>query len=190
MSFWECVPHTLAQHDNAEHTARAAASLRQVHKALADFSGALPNFWEKIDHCHGLLETQSALSALAPTDRQFLMAVYTRLRSALDRLPLRLAPIHGDAHSGNVFMTADGAIWNDLEDACFGPPEWDIAWLHEVDLAQFEPINRDALVALSHLRGFCVSVWCWDLASNPQKREAAKYHLSYLRAQTAMGALE
>src|SRR5258708_27272964 len=35
--------------------------------------------------------------------------------------------------------------------------------------------------ALRDLRSWCVSVWCWDKYELPEKREAAEYHLGYLR---------
>jgi hypothetical protein len=56
-------------------------------------------------------------------------------------------------------------------------------------LAAFEPINHDALLMLGYLRSMCVSVWCWDLAEIPEKREATEYHLSYLREQAAAGRI-
>lgn len=189
MTFWEFVTHTPAQENNAEHTTRAAAALCRVHQALADFPGELPNFWAKVDQCRGLLRTQSALPALAPNDRRFLLQVCDRLQTSLDRMPLRFARIHGDAHLGNVFITSDGALWNDFEDVCLGPREWDIGWLPEAELAAFEPLNRGALVVLGYLRSLCVSVWCWDLADIPEKREAAEYHLSYLRGQALAGRI-
>jgi Phosphotransferase enzyme family len=181
VTFWEFVSHVPADDDNAEHTARAAAALIRVHQALADFPFELPNFWAKINQCRNLLQTPSALPALALGDRQFLLSVYSSVRTALDRLPVRLVPILGDAHLGNVFITSDGALWNDFEDACLGPREWDIVFLPELELAAFEPLNRDVLVELGYLRSLCVSVWCWALADIPEKREAAEYHLSYLR---------
>ena len=189
VTFWEFVSHVPADKDNAEHTALAAAALSRVHQALADFPSELPNFWAKIDQCRSLLQTQSALPALAPDDRQFLLSVYGSLRTAFDRLPVRLVPILGDAHLGNVFITSDGALWNDFEDACLGPREWDIGFLPERELAAFEPLNRDALVELGYLRSLCVSVWCWALAEIPEKREAAKYHLGYLREQASAGQI-
>jgi thiamine kinase-like enzyme len=185
MTFWEFVSHVRADEENAEHTARAAAALSAVHQALADFPSELPNFWAKIDRCRNLLQTSSALPALAPGDRQFLLSVYSSLRTALDRLPMRLVPILGDAHLGNVFITSDGALWNDFEDACLGPREWDIGCLPEPELAAFEPLNREALVELGYLRSSCFSVWCWALADIPEKREAAEFHLGYLRERAA-----
>jgi Ser/Thr protein kinase RdoA (MazF antagonist) len=35
-------------------------------------------------------------------------------------------PIHGDAHDENALA---GGIWQDLDDACTGPIEWDLASL-------------------------------------------------------------
>jgi Ser/Thr protein kinase RdoA (MazF antagonist) len=189
MTFWELVTHTPADQDNADHIAQAATALRRVHQALANFPGQMPNFWAKIDQCRHLLQTQSALPALAPGDRQFLLEVYHSLRISLDRLPVRLAPIHGDTHLGNVFITSDRAIWNDFEAVCLGPREWDVGWPPEAELAAFEPLNRDALVVLGYLRSLCVSVWCWDLADIPEKREAAEYHLGYLREQASAGQI-
>jgi Ser/Thr protein kinase RdoA (MazF antagonist) len=190
-TFWEFVAHIPADEDNAKHTAHAAVALHRVHQALSDFPGRLPNFWAKIEQCRDLLRNQSALPALAVGDRQFLLEVYDRLRIALDRLPVRLVPIHGDTHLGNVFITPHGVLWNDFEDVCLGPREWDvgISWLPEPELAAFEPLNRDALVMLGYLRSLCVSVWCWDLADLPEKREAAEYHLGYLRGQVSAGQI-
>jgi Phosphotransferase enzyme family len=189
VTFWEFVSHVPANEDNAEHTARAAAALSRVHQALADFPFELPNFWAKVDQCRNLLQTPSALPELAPGNRQFLLSVYSSVRTALDRLPVRLLPILGDAHLGNVFITSDGALWNDFEDACLGPREWDIGFLPEPELGAFEPLNRDALVELGYLRSLCVSVWCWALAHIPEKREAAEYHLGYLRERASAGQL-
>jgi hypothetical protein len=189
VTFWEFVSYVPADEDNAEHTARAAAALSRVHQALADFPSELPNFSAKIDQCRNLLQTPAALPALATTDRQFLLSIYSSLRIALDRLPMRFVPILGDAHLGNVFITSDGALWNDFEDVCLGPREWDIGFLPERDLAAFKPINRDALLELGYLRSLCVSVWCWALADIPEKREAAEYHLGYLRQRATAGQL-
>jgi len=189
VTLWEFVSHVPADEANAEHTARAAAALSRVHQALADFPSGLPNFWAKIDQCRNLLQTPSALPGLAPGDRRFLLSVYSSVRTALGRLPVRLAPILGDAHLGNVFITSDGALWNDFEDACLGPREWDIGFLPERELAAFEPLNRDVLTELGYLRSFCVSVWCWALADIPEKREAAEFHLGYLRESASAGRI-
>ena len=73
----------------------------------------------------------------------------------------------------------------DFEGVSLGPREWDIGSLPNVDLTAFEPINRDVLSALSVLRSLCVSVWCWAKYDMPEKREAAEYHLQYLKQRFA-----
>jgi Ser/Thr protein kinase RdoA (MazF antagonist) len=39
--------------------------------------------------------------------------------------------LHGDAGIGNLLLTGEGLLWNDLEDVCRGPVEWDVAGLVE-----------------------------------------------------------
>lgn len=36
-------------------------------------------------------------------------------------------PLHGDAHLGNVLWSPAGPLWSDLENACAGPIEYDLA---------------------------------------------------------------
>jgi hypothetical protein len=181
LTLWRFVDHVAADGDNAEHAASAAAALRRVHEGLADFRDDLPSFWIKVEQCRNLLENDSALPALCVSDRRFLLMFYDRIRGLLDGLSINLVPIHGDAHFGNVFITSDGAQWNDFEDVCVGPREWDIGWLPGRDLDGFEPIDHNLLSVLHYLRSWCVSVWCWNKYDLPDKREAAEYHLWYLR---------
>jgi hypothetical protein len=78
-------------------------------------------------------------------------------------------------------MTSEGARYGDFEDISLGPREWDVGWLPDADLSAFEPINRDLLSSLADLRSLCVSVWCWAEYGMPEKKEAAEYHLEYLK---------
>jgi thiamine kinase-like enzyme len=140
----------------------------------------------KINECQALLEDESALPALSVADRPFLLAVYRRVMAALDALPLEFTPIHGDAGAHNVFITSKGACYSDFENVSLGPREWDIGFLSpHIDLTAFEPVNREVLSVLSDLRSVCVSVWCWAKHDVPEKREAAEYHLGYLKARFA-----
>jgi hypothetical protein len=67
----------------------------------------------------------------------------------------------GRNQPSNVLITPQGGLWNDLEDVSLGPREWDVGWLPEADLAQFEPLNQNLLSAFHYLRSLCASVWCW-----------------------------
>jgi aminoglycoside phosphotransferase (APT) family kinase protein len=179
MTLWRFVKHAPLDCDDAAQVASAAQALRAVHRALADFPDDLPPYTHKIDECAALLVDESRLTALADADRAFLSGIHTRLAASLGSFQLEAVPIHGDAHAGNVFMTDGGALWTDFESACLGPPEWDAGFLPA--LAEPRPIDREPHELLADLRSFCVSVWCWDLAHMPQKREAAEYHLDRLK---------
>jgi Ser/Thr protein kinase RdoA (MazF antagonist) len=128
MTLWRFVEHTAADPDNREHMASAAAALRQTHDALADFTGELPSLRMKIGECRALLEDRSALPALPVADRRFLVVVYARIVAALDVLPVKAVPIHGDAGTHNVLMTSAGARYTDFESVSAGPREWDIGF--------------------------------------------------------------
>jgi len=107
-----------------------------------------------------------------------LLDVYNRLKRSLARFSISAVPIHGDAQAANVFITATGARWTDFGSASLGPREWDLCCMPELPV--LEPIDHELRTVLAEVRSFCVSVWCWDLADLPGKREAAKYHLDYL----------
>ncbi len=181
LTFWQFLDHVAADENNGKHIAGAARALRRVHAGLADFPGELPSFRIKIDECRALLDDESALRALPAADRSFLTKVHDRIGGVVDAADFEAVPIHGDAHLGNVLIASDGAYWNDFEDVCMGPREWDIGWLRDADLRAFEPVNRDLLSVLSDLRSWCVSIWCWAKFDVPEKREAAEYHLQRLR---------
>jgi Ser/Thr protein kinase RdoA (MazF antagonist) len=185
LTLWRFVAHVAADPDDREHMASAAEALRRVHDALADFPGELPSFRTKIEKCHALLQDESALTALAPADRAFLLVAHDRFITELDRFALELVPIHGDAGPHNVFITSEGARYADFADVSRGPREWDIGFLPDIDLSAFEPINRDLACVLSDLRSLCVSVWCWAKYDRAEKREAAEYHLGYLKERFA-----
>jgi aminoglycoside phosphotransferase (APT) family kinase protein len=71
------------------------------------------------------------------------------LRIAAERMNrpgLTEQPVHGDAHLGNVLA---GGLWLDLDEACTGPPEWDLACLRHCFFlfGELERETREALAA-------------------------------------------
>jgi hypothetical protein len=185
LTLWRFIEHIPTDFDNQAHVASAAKALRRIHDALAEFPGELPQFRSKLNECRTLLNDQTSLPALARADRAFLLALYDRLLAALDAMALTLIPIHGDAGAHNVFITSQGARYGDFEAVCLGPREWDIGCLPDIGLTAFAPIDRDLFSILSDLRSLCVSVWCWAKHDIPEKREAANYHLAYLKERFA-----
>jgi hypothetical protein len=183
LTLWQFVAHAPADGDNPAHLAAAVTALRDIHQSLSDYLGPLPSFRTRIDQCRILLTDRSSLPALCDADRKFLLTTHDRIVREMDGLPIELIPLHGDAGLHNVLMTSDGARYTDFEDACLGPREWDVGWLPNADLARFEPIHRGRLSVVSDLRSLCVAVWCFAKYDMSDKREAADYHLGYLKGR-------
>jgi hypothetical protein len=119
VTLWAHVDHDLAR----AQPAAAGRALRKLHDALADYPVPLPA-------CDRSGEVEDVLWRLTPSiiaSAEELAA----LRAAVIRLP-PLPPgqaLHGDAHLRNVLWTPDGPLWSDLENACSGPVEFDLAAL-------------------------------------------------------------
>jgi hypothetical protein len=57
--------------------------------------------------------------------------------------------------------------------------------LPDVDLTLFEPIDAALYATLVDLRSLCVAAWCFAKYEVAEKREAADYHLGWLKERTA-----
>ncbi|MEV6609826.1 phosphotransferase [Kutzneria sp. NPDC051319] len=124
MTFWTYVAHDPGV---AIKPTDFAAALADLHQALADCSAPLPTAGPLDDvllglpfvgeHAEALRTEHARLSALLPSGGQAL---------------------HGDAHPGNVLVTAAGLVWNDFEDTWRGPVEWDLAVMRRTKLLDGE----------------------------------------------------
>ena len=147
--------------------------LRAIHEALADYDGALPRAGRAG-------EVDEMLAPLPPSpDVEMLRELASR------PLPEGQA-LHGDAHLGNCLP---GPVWHDLETACRGPREYDLAALvlsdrtdaalaleaygdHDADLVEASLPVYAAWVCAS----FMVAV-----ARRPDAAAALERQLAYLR---------
>jgi Ser/Thr protein kinase RdoA (MazF antagonist) len=127
ITFWALVEHDPGR---ALEPAELGASLRALHGALADFPAAK---LDPVARVRGEIER--------------LGAAVDDLADAAFASPAPVQALHGDASFTNVLKTPAGLIWNDFEDVCSGPVEWDLAGL--VDSAQARELGGpwvDALV--------------------------------------------
>ncbi len=164
-----------------------------------------------VDVARALTELHAALAQVAPPageplDRPLLdLATFAaggtrwgaspaqchRLRARLDALRPRLAgpatALHGDAHPGNLLATPDGWRWTDLEDACAGPRQWDLACLRltsrldgraALDAVPGAPSDAD-LAPWLELRRMHAAAWTAVLATaRPAYAAAARERLT------------
>ena len=125
LTFWPYLPPAGPP---APSPARFGGMLRELHTVLAGYPEPLPYLGTPYGDIAAVLDGALPPGA-APVlpDRRALGERFARLRAELDGRPGR--PLHGDAHPGNLLSTRDGWRWNDLEDTCAGPVEWDLACL-------------------------------------------------------------
>jgi hypothetical protein len=109
--FW----HLLVRAGELDATA-AGRGLHTIHDSLADYDGELPRAGRAE-------EVRAMLQPFSPSDDVELLC-----ELASQELPEGQA-LHGDAHLFNCIQTPVGPIWHDLETACRGPREYDLAAL-------------------------------------------------------------
>lgn len=121
VTFWRFVDHDPARFE----ADLAGRSLRELHAALADYHGPLPAF-DRLDEVGRLLDTLRPSELASEHDLATLRGVQARLAPPVAD---RWRPLHGDSHLNNILWSPAGPLWTDLENACRGPVEYDLACL-------------------------------------------------------------
>jgi len=120
MTFWDYVPHD-ARGDEVDPR-ELGRSLRDLHAALAKFPGEL-------EPLLGVQEDIRLLLDELPSASESLRTSLSELTPRVFDSALPAQPLHGDTGLSNVLRTDRGLLWNDFEDVCSGPVEWDVAGL-------------------------------------------------------------
>ena len=188
VSFWRHVDHDPARADPVA----AGRSLRDLHAALASFPEPLPALRApgRGRRLLGLLQPSAAASE---TELAALGEAHERLAKA--HLP-EGRPLHGDAHLGNVLWTPSGPLWADLENACAGPIEWDLAcitWRNAPGtpeaIAAYGPHDQELIDAAEPLLALFLAAWTIVVAERAPSDEAVAE--AHRRIERAVGyALE
>lgn len=125
MTFWAWEPE--AGDGRAEGDA-AGSALAELHEAIAGYPGMLPLMGPILNDAPRMLtflmRTDWLPSDLLDSAESALGESWSAVKLAGEPRPL-----HGDASLSNLFVTAGGLMWSDLEDACLGPAAWDLAVL-------------------------------------------------------------
>lgn len=137
---------------------KAGSSLRAFHEAARSWKGELRTFDPR--------DEAVRIADLVGGDAGEVLKAAAQALLVPD-LPQQ--PLHGDAHLGNVVA---GGVWQDLDEACIGPIEWDVACLrhrwflrgeieHETRdaLAAYGPYDDDALKAVEPLVVLFTAAW-------------------------------
>jgi Phosphotransferase enzyme family len=161
--------------------ATAGRGLRRIHDSLVDYDGELPRGGRAT-------EVRAMLAPFAASDDVELICDL-----ASRELPEGQA-LHGDAHLFNCIQTATGPVWHDLETACRGPREYDLAALVLDDrsrgpdpearaaIAVYGPYNEDILEqALPVYASWVAASFMVAVARRPDAAPALERQLRFLR---------
>ena len=120
MSFWQFVQVVAGSADPGE----VGRTLRCCHEVLRGFAGPLEPL-AILRESLGVLERTGGEGAFGEDGAELLRRTLDKALGKLSAVPGQ--PLHGDAHYGNLMLTAEGVLWTDWEDTFAGPVEWDVA---------------------------------------------------------------
>ncbi|HET9324610.1 MAG TPA: phosphotransferase [Gaiellaceae bacterium] len=158
VTFWKHVDHDPARFDPEA----AGRSLRALHRALAAYEEPLPSF-DRLDEIDRLLRLLRPSTIASADDLSALRRAWQRLEPPP---PGGRRPLNGDSHFNNVLWTEEGPLWTDLENACEGPVEYDVACLLWRDapgtnraVAAYGRYDREVAASVEPFLSLFLAVW-------------------------------
>jgi aminoglycoside phosphotransferase (APT) family kinase protein len=124
LSFWRLIQ---PDPDRRPSVAEGGRALQELHRALRNFPGELPYLASPLVEVPRLLDRIERQGDLPSADLAILRSAHERLAAALLSSAAPAQALHGDAHLRNLIATSNRLFWNDFEDTCSGPVEWDLA---------------------------------------------------------------
>jgi hypothetical protein len=160
-----------------------AHALKLLHTGMRQIDMATPHFTDRVAEAQELVDSQDRTPDLRDADRQLLNKTLRRVgqrivdRSGVEQL------LHGEPHAGNLLRTKDGLRWIDLETACRGPVEFDIAHAPERVSSHYRGADQGLIRECRILMFAMVASWRWDRDDDlPNGRRLALAWLKELRS--------
>lgn len=146
-----------------------AQALGRLHAALQQTTTQLPGYEHWLDLFATSLFDDAEMVNLDDDSRDYLRRAYSSLRPRIDVHPYAPMRLHGDPHTGNMLRTSSDLVILDLETACIGPLEWDLASLVSGVADNYEHgVDSDLLTLLREMNRVRVATWSFV---NPTQAE-------------------
>ena len=150
VSLWE----DLGDDDSRATPQETAQALAAWHAVLAGSGTGLPVMPMVGRGITEPLEYAARRGLLDPLTHAVLTREHQEALAGIEGRGTQQVLLHGDAHRGNLLRDSAGVWrWNDLEEACRGPIEWDLAVLGSTPT---EELGRAALTAYCDITGTAV----------------------------------
>jgi len=174
-TYYEPVPREVAPAEYAHALERLHAGMRQIDMAT-------PHFTDRVAEAQRLVNSPDYTPDLPDADRELLTNTLRRLRRAVVEWGGAQQLLHGEPHPGNLLRTKNGLLFADLETACRGPVEFDIAHVPEEVSEHYPDVDQALLGECRILMLAMVAAWRWDRDDQfPNGRRAAAELLSEMR---------
>ncbi len=175
-TYYESVPpQEVAPAEYAHALARLHAGMRQIEIAT-------PHFTDRVAEAQQLVASRDHTPELADADRALLSTTLRRLRRSVVEWGGAEQLLHGEPHPGNLLRTRHGLLFADLETACRGPVEFDIAHAPEAVSTHYPDADQQLVQQCRVLMLAMIVTWRWHRDDDfPNGRQLGQTWLNELR---------
>jgi len=170
-----------------------AEALSRLHAGMRQVDVTTPHFTDRVREAEDLVGSRDRTPDLGDADRDLLANTFSRVMPAIAGRGAAEQLLHGEPHPGNVLNTENGTLFIDLETACRGPVEFDLAHVPKAVSECYAGIDRALLDECRLLVLAMVAAWRFDPQDQfPGGSQAARELLAALRAgppYPALGAI-
>jgi aminoglycoside phosphotransferase (APT) family kinase protein len=170
-----------------------ADALARLHVGMQNVDLKTPHFTDRVKEAQELVASRRRTPELGEGDRDLLVNTFRRVMPAIAARGASEQLLHGEPHPGNVLNTTNGPLFIDLETACRGPVEFDLAHVPIEVSKCYRGIDHALLDDCRVLVLAMTAAWLSDPENRfPGGREAARDLLAALRAgppYPALGAI-
>ena len=167
-----------------------ADALSRLHRGMQQVEIVTPHFTDRVREAEALVGSRDRTPELADADRDLLMRTFGRVMPVIAERGAAEQLLHGEPHPGNVLNTANGPLFIDLETACRGPVEFDLAHVPTEVSGRYAGIDHSLLDECRALVFGMIAAWLSDADDRfPSGRQAARELLAALRAGPPYPAL-
>ena len=162
-----------------------AQALHRLHAGLRKMTLPTPHFTDRVAEAQSLVGDPVLTPELRATDRELLANALRTLRTAVVQGGAQQQLLHGEPHPGNLLNTRDGPLFIDLQTACRGPVEFDVAHAPDAVVAHYPNLDTELVDQCRLLKLAMVAAWRWDRNDEfPDGRRMGEDLLRQLRAES------
>ncbi len=171
--------------------AEYAHALERLHAGMRQIDVTTPHFTDRVAEAQRLVASRDYTPELPDTDRALLSNTLRSLRRAVVERGGAEQLLHGEPHPGNLLRTKHGLLFADLETACRGPVEFDIAHAPGAVSTHYPDADQQLVQQCRVLMLAMIVTWRWHRDDDlPNGRQLGQTWLNELRAALERDGLD